>query len=108
MFILATVTSLYCLLYLADSQIYIEINVIQFLVSITWFKFIILEETGIALWYTLCYGLDDRVLGVPVVAGNFYPHHRVKTGSGTQTVSYPVGTRSSFCGGKAAGGEDDL
>jgi hypothetical protein len=30
-------------------------------------------------------------------------HHRVQNGSGAHTASYPVGTRGSFSGGKAAG-----
>jgi hypothetical protein len=30
-------------------------------------------------------------------------HHRVQTGSGVHPPSYPVGTRGSFPGGKAAG-----
>jgi hypothetical protein len=33
-----------------------------------------------------------------------YPWHRtVQTASGAHTLSYPVGTRGSFLGGKAAG-----
>jgi hypothetical protein len=36
-------------------------------------------------------------------AGNFSLHHRVQTGSGAQPASYPMGTRGSFSGGKAAG-----
>jgi hypothetical protein len=56
---------------------------------------------GIALGY----GLDDRGSRVrfPVGAGNFSLHHRVQTGSGTHPTSYPMGTRGSFPGGKAAG-----
>jgi hypothetical protein len=30
--------------------------------------------------------------------------NRVQNGSGTHTASYPMGTRGSFTGGKAAGG----
>jgi hypothetical protein len=50
------------------------------------------------------YGLDDRIIGVriPVGAGNFSLRHRVQTGSGAHPVSYPMGTRGSFPGGKAA------
>jgi hypothetical protein len=36
-------------------------------------------------------------------AGNFSFHHRVQTGSGTHPASYPMGSRGSFPGGKAAG-----
>jgi len=39
----------------------------------------------------------------PNVAGIFSPHLRVQTGSGAHTASYPMGTRGSFPGGKAAG-----
>jgi hypothetical protein len=33
----------------------------------------------------------------------FSLHHRVQDGSGAQLVSYPMGTRGSFPGGKAVG-----
>jgi hypothetical protein len=36
-------------------------------------------------------------------SGNFSLHHRVQTGSGAHPASYPMGTRDSFPGGKAAG-----
>jgi hypothetical protein len=53
----------------------------------------------------LRYGLDDRGSRVrfPVGAGNFSLYHRVQNGSGAHTASYPMGTRGSFRGGKAAG-----
>jgi hypothetical protein len=55
---------------------------------------------GIALGY----GLDDRNSRVrfPAGAGNFSLHHRVQNGSGAHPTSYPMGTRGSFPGGKAA------
>jgi hypothetical protein len=58
------------------------------------------SSVGIALGY----GLDDRVSRVryPAGPGNFSPHHRVQNGSGAHPASYPVGTRGSFLGGKAA------
>jgi len=34
---------------------------------------------------------------------NFSPHHRVQTGSESHPASYPMFTRGSFPGGKAAG-----
>jgi hypothetical protein len=45
------------------------------------------------------------MIGVQFSAGtgNFSLYHRVQNGSGAQRVSYPVGTRGSFPGGKAAG-----
>jgi hypothetical protein len=53
----------------------------------------------------LGYGLDDRGSRVrfPAGSGNFSLHHRVQNGSGAHPTSYPVGTRDSFPGGKAAG-----
>jgi hypothetical protein len=51
------------------------------------------------------YGLDDMGSKVrfPAGAGNFSLHHCVQNGSGAHPASYPMGTRSSFPGGKAAG-----
>jgi hypothetical protein len=57
-------------------------------------------SAGIVLGYGLN-GWDSRVL-FPAGAGNFF-HHRVQTGSGAHPASYPMGTRSSFPGGKATG-----
>jgi hypothetical protein len=59
------------------------------------------SSVGIALGY----GLDDRGSRVrfPVGAGNFYLHHRVQNGSAAHPASYPMCTRGSFSGGKAAG-----
>jgi hypothetical protein len=53
----------------------------------------------------LGYGLDDRGSRVrfPAGAGNFSLHHRVQNGSGAYPASYPMDTRGSFRGGKAAG-----
>jgi hypothetical protein len=59
------------------------------------------SSVGIALGY----GLDDRGSRVrfPAGAGNFSLPHRVQNGSGVHPVSYPMGTRCSFAGVKAAG-----
>jgi hypothetical protein len=59
------------------------------------------SSVGIALGY----GLGDRGsrLRLPAAAGNFSLHHRVQNGSGVHAASYPMGTRDSFPGGKAAG-----
>jgi hypothetical protein len=60
------------------------------------------SSVGIALGY----GLDDRGSRVrfQAGAGNFSLHHRyVRNGSGAHPTSYPMGTRGSFPGGKAAG-----
>jgi hypothetical protein len=53
----------------------------------------------------LGYELDDQGSRVwlPIGAGNFSLHHHVQNGSGAHPASYPMGTRGSFFGGKAAG-----
>jgi hypothetical protein len=58
------------------------------------------SSVGIALGY----GLDDRGSRVrlPAGVGNFSLHHRVQNGSGAHPA-YPMCTRGSFPGGKAAG-----
>jgi hypothetical protein len=52
----------------------------------------------------LGYGLDDwgSTVRFPAGAGNFSLHHRVQNGSGAHPASYPMRTRGSFLGGKAA------
>jgi hypothetical protein len=59
------------------------------------------SSVGIAMGY----GLDDRGSRVrfPTGAGNFSLHYRVQNGSGAHPASYPMGTKDSFSGGKAAG-----
>jgi hypothetical protein len=53
----------------------------------------------------LGYRLDDQGSEVqfPAEAGNFSLHHCIQKGSGAHPASYPMGTRGSFPGGKAAG-----
>jgi hypothetical protein len=55
--------------------------------------------SGIALGYELV----DRGIESRQELGNFSLHHRVQTGSGAHSASYPMGTRSTFSGGKATG-----
>jgi hypothetical protein len=59
------------------------------------------SSVGIALGY----GLDDlgSRVRLSVGAGNFSLHHRIQNGSGAHPASFPMGTRGSFLGGKAAG-----
>jgi hypothetical protein len=59
------------------------------------------SSVGMALGY----GLDDRGSRVrfPAGVGNFSLHHGVQNGSGGPPSSYPMGTRGSFLGSKAAG-----
>jgi hypothetical protein len=59
------------------------------------------SSVGIALGY----GLDDRCSRVrfSAEAGNVFLNHRVQNSSGAHAASYPMGTRGSFPGGKAAG-----
>jgi len=52
--------------------------------------------------WQLDYGLDNWGVRIPAGARNFYIHHRVQTGSVTHPVSYEMGTRGSFPGGKTA------
>jgi hypothetical protein len=56
-------------------------------------------------YFALGYELDDRGSRVrfSAGAGNFSLHHRVQNGSGAHPAFYPMGTRGSFAGGKAAG-----
>jgi hypothetical protein len=58
-------------------------------------------SVGIALGY----GLDDRGSRVrfPAGDGNFSLHHGVQNDPAAHPASYPMGTRGSFPGGKAAG-----
>jgi hypothetical protein len=53
----------------------------------------------------LGYRLDDRGSRVrfPVGAGNLPLHHCIQNSSIADAASYPMGTRGSFPGGKAAG-----
>jgi hypothetical protein len=53
----------------------------------------------------MVYELDDRGSRVrsPAGAANSSLHHRVQNDSRAHPVSYPIGTRGSFPGGKAAG-----
>jgi hypothetical protein len=52
----------------------------------------------IAQWYNAGLGFDSRRgLGI------FSLHHRIQKDSGAHPASYPMGTRGSFPGGKAAG-----
>jgi hypothetical protein len=53
-------------------------------------------------WYWCSTGLRAGISGVrvPIGAGNISLHHRVLTGSGAHTSSYPMGTRGSFPGDK--------
>jgi hypothetical protein len=50
------------------------------------------------------YGLDDRMIGIRILARaeNFSHRHRVQTGSEAYPASYPMDTGGSFPGGKAA------
>jgi hypothetical protein len=57
----------------------------------------------IAQWHSAELRAGGSGVQVPAGAGDFTLHHRLQTGSGAHPVSYPMGTRGSFCGGKAAG-----
>jgi hypothetical protein len=63
------------------------------------------ESRDSSVGIALVYGLDDRGSRIrfPAGAGNFSLHYRIQNGSGAYPTSYPMGTRGSFPGGKAAG-----
>jgi hypothetical protein len=63
------------------------------------------ESRNSSVSIALGYGLDDRGSRVQFLAGagNFSLHHHVQNGSEAHPASYPMGTRSSFPGGKVAG-----
>jgi hypothetical protein len=63
----------------------------------------ITRGAGIAQWYSTGLWAGWSGVWIPAGAGNFALHHRVQTGSGAHPASYPMGTRGSFPGGKAAG-----
>jgi hypothetical protein len=68
-------------------------------------SYITYENRDSSVGIALGYGLDDQGSKVrfPAGAGNFSFHHCVQNGSGSHPASYPMFTRGSFPGGKAAG-----
>jgi hypothetical protein len=63
-----------------------------------------IESSAISLFIATGYGLDDQGVGVRVPVGaRIFTFHLVQTGSWDRPASYPMGTGSSFVGGKAAG-----
>jgi hypothetical protein len=69
------------------------------------FAYILFKSHDSSISIALGYGLDNQGSRVqfPVGAGNFSLHHCVQNSSRAHPASYPVGTRGSFPGGKAAG-----
>jgi hypothetical protein len=61
-----------------------------------------IKSRDISVGVALGYGLDNGGSRVRL-AGNFSLHHHIQTGSGANLASYPMNTRGSFPGGKAAG-----
>jgi hypothetical protein len=57
----------------------------------------------VELWEDRQYYRKDNGIDSRRGLGNFFLHHRVQNGSGAHPTSYPMGTRGSFTGGKAAG-----
>jgi hypothetical protein len=66
--------------------------------SLRYFAFLPYSQRWAADWTIVVLGFDSRW-----GAGNFSLNHLVQTGSWAHPASYPMGTRSSFPGGKAAG-----
>jgi hypothetical protein len=58
---------------------------------------------GITQWYSAGLRAGWSGVRVPARAGNLSLHHRVHTGHGAHTASYPACTSGSFPGDKAAG-----
>jgi len=58
------------------------------------------SELGSSVSITTGYGLDDRMIGIRILAGaeNFSFRRCVQNGSGTHTASYPMGTGGSYLG----------
>jgi hypothetical protein len=67
--------------------------------------FIRFLTTGVGIAQRYSAGLPAGWSGfhVPTGARNFSLHHRVQTGPGAHSASYPMGRRGPFPGGKAAG-----
>jgi hypothetical protein len=67
-----------------------------------WMEFIWLRTGTTAVWQKP--RKDDPGSRVRFLAGaGNFSQHRVQNGSGADPASYPMGTRGSFLGGKAAG-----
>jgi hypothetical protein len=64
---------------------------------------LVLRKKGAVIAQRYSAGLGDGS-GVrePAGVGSFTLHHRDQTGSGAHPASYPMGTRGSFLGAKAA------
>jgi hypothetical protein len=60
-------------------------------------------RAGIGQWYSTELQAGWSGVRVPAGAGNCYLYRRVQTGSEAHPASYPMGTKGSFSGSKAAG-----
>jgi hypothetical protein len=82
-----------------------NIILLQFNFFVHFIEYSFITRAVIAVGIALGYGLDSWGSRVRFRAGtgNFSLHHRVHDGSGVHPASYPMGTRGSFPGGKAAG-----
>jgi hypothetical protein len=66
------------------------------------YVFLVSPEAGTAQLYSAGLWAGWSRVRVPEGTGNF-SHHRAQNGSGSHPASYPMGNRSSFPAGKAAG-----
>jgi hypothetical protein len=75
---------------------------VTYVLHISW---ALMESRDSSVGIALGYGSDDCGFRVrfPEGAGNFSFHLCVQTGSGAHPASYPMGTRGSSLGRKAAG-----
>jgi hypothetical protein len=86
-------------IFLKRSEIFYLNNLIYLSFAISY------QSRDISVSTALGYRLGDRGSRVPFPARaeNFSLHHRVQTSSGIHRAYYPMGSRDSFPGCKAAG-----
>jgi hypothetical protein len=71
--------------------------------TVKYLLMVVCVSQGSAVGIATAYGLDNREVGVRVLVGSeFSLLHIVHTGSGAHPAYYPMGTRGSFPGVKAA------
>jgi hypothetical protein len=82
-----------------------ECSIVIHVVTFNMYTYMYLGNCDSSVGIALGYGLDDRGsrLRFPAGAGNFSLNCCVQNGSRTHPACYPMGTRGSFLGGKAAG-----
>jgi hypothetical protein len=93
-------------IFIGNTISYLQVLQYQSYVANTFMSILVnFESRDSSVVIALGYGLEDQGSRVRFPAGpeNFPLHHHVQNSSGAHPASYPVGTRGSFPGGKAAG-----